>query len=147
MRSLRKRMHTWSGVYLIKNVVNNKIYVGSTKNLKHRKYQHFNLLRNGKHYNYLLQKDFNTYGESNFSFELCCLCLEQALIPAEQQFIDKYASYDKTVGYNIQRYANKTFYTNVPKGESNKQSKSYVVLDPEGNKLDFTGMHAFCQKK
>lgn len=57
------------GVYQIKNLTNGKIFLGSAKNLPGKlnsvKFQ----LENGSHPNRDLQKDFNEFGEQNFSFE------------------------------------------------------------------------------
>ena len=58
------------GIYRIKNVVNGKIFVGSSLNL-HGKSNSFKFqLRSGLHVNSELQKDFNTFGEENFVFEI-----------------------------------------------------------------------------
>ena len=58
------------GIYRIKNLVNGKIFVGSSLNL-HGKSNSFKLqLRSGLHINRELQKDFNTFGEENFVFEI-----------------------------------------------------------------------------
>jgi len=58
----------FSGVYLIKNNVNKKIYVGSSLNIYKRINKHFAELRRGKHYNNLLQRSYNKYGESSFIY-------------------------------------------------------------------------------
>lgn len=58
-------------IYKIKNLTNNKIYIGSTIRAKHvRKYEHFSELRQGKHCNTHLQRSFDKYGERNFKFEI-----------------------------------------------------------------------------
>ena len=59
-----------AGIYIIENLINNKIYVGSSINLKRRKYFHFNYLRNNKHGNKHLQLSFNKYGEECFNFKI-----------------------------------------------------------------------------
>lgn len=58
-------------VYQIRNLVNGKLYVGST--VRHtyvRKYEHFGSLRKNKHRNAHLQNAFNKYGEEFFLFEI-----------------------------------------------------------------------------
>lgn len=47
------------GVYAIWNLENQKVYIGSSKNIKSRVYNHLTKLRNGKHENVELQKDFD----------------------------------------------------------------------------------------
>ena len=58
------------GIYQIRNRVNGKIFLGSSKNLKgilnRTKFQ----LKNNLHINKDMQKDFNEIGEANFSFEI-----------------------------------------------------------------------------
>jgi len=56
------------GIYKIINVINNKFYVGSAVDLKHRKTRHFSELRTGKHNNRHLQAAWVKYGEQAFVF-------------------------------------------------------------------------------
>ena len=58
------------GVYLVKNLVNGKIFVGSNLNLQARINRHkFELKLNSDDIKEL-QEDYNKYGEENFSFEV-----------------------------------------------------------------------------
>ena len=61
---------TKSGIYKIRNVVNNHSYIGSTIGFSRRKRVHFELLRKKKHHCRYLQNAFNLYGEQNFVFEI-----------------------------------------------------------------------------
>jgi group I intron endonuclease len=58
------------GIYQIKNLMNDKIFIGSAKNLQGKlnsvKFQ----LEHGSYTHRELQKDFNDLGEENFSFEV-----------------------------------------------------------------------------
>jgi group I intron endonuclease len=56
------------GVYCIKNIINNNLYIGSSKNLKLRYFNHKTKLKNNKHENKHLQNAWNLYGEQNFKF-------------------------------------------------------------------------------
>jgi predicted GIY-YIG superfamily endonuclease len=40
-----------SGIYLIKNILDDKVYIGSSVNLKDRRYKHFWMLEKGIHDN------------------------------------------------------------------------------------------------
>jgi group I intron endonuclease len=87
------------GIYCITCSVNSKVYIGSSKDLTSRRYRHFSKLRNNKHYNHELQKDFNQYGETNFTFHI----LEEVgniddLLSREQFFLDSKLDSEK---YNI----------------------------------------------
>jgi hypothetical protein len=55
-----------AGIYTILNLVNNKMYIGSSKNLGIRAKTHFTSLKNGVHDNSYLQNAWNKYGGCNF---------------------------------------------------------------------------------
>lgn len=57
-------------IYRIRNVVNQKFYVGSTINMKERTRTHRNRLRRGIHHATHLQAAWNKYGEECFKFEV-----------------------------------------------------------------------------
>lgn len=77
-----------AGIYLIRNLVGNKIYVGSTNDLDRRKDEHFSKLRRNKHNNPHLQYSFNKYGEENFIFEIISYESVNSIIE-ERQLRDK----------------------------------------------------------
>lgn len=82
------------GVYRIICLINNRIYIGGSSNIKRRKYIHFYLLRKGTHFSLDLQKDFNEFGEDKFIFEIIketndCYSLEHKLIKELQPFYNK----------------------------------------------------------
>lgn len=59
------------GVYKITNTVDGKVYIGSSAvDIDCRWSTHRALLRTGKHYNRHLQRAWNKYGESVFTFEV-----------------------------------------------------------------------------
>lgn len=60
-----------SGIYIITNKINKKIYIGESLDIYRRWHkEHLPQLRKNQHYNKELQNDFNKYGEKNFSFEV-----------------------------------------------------------------------------
>lgn len=59
-----------SGIYIITNIINNKKYVGSSKNLSKRKIAHFLKLYNNNHPNIHLQASYNKYGKDVFIFNI-----------------------------------------------------------------------------
>lgn len=75
------------GIYQIRNIRNGKIYIGSSKNLDKRKYQHFRALKNKSHFNAYLQNAYNECSE-NFVFEILLICSEEMLTKYEQTFFD-----------------------------------------------------------
>ena len=76
-------------VYLIKNLVNKKFYIGSTKNFNVRKLRHIQTLKNNYHHNVHLQRSFNKHGLKNFVFEILEECTEEVLFEKEQYWINK----------------------------------------------------------
>ena len=96
-----------SGVYQIKNKINNKRYIGSSIHIQKRFSEHKYGLNNGTHVNSHLQKSWDKYGEHNFEFSI----IEEVngeynkLLNAEQKWIDYYQSYNPNNGYNISHYA------------------------------------------
>ncbi len=80
-----KETKTEAGVYQIKNIKNDKIFIGSTMNLKTINGKRFEL-RLGSHKNQMLQKDWNEFGEEAFVFEV----LETLKIKEDGYFDAKY---------------------------------------------------------
>lgn len=96
------------GIYKIENKINKKVYIGSSKNVEKRWATHLSELRNNKHHSYHLQQAWNKYGQDSFEFSIIeILDNEFLLIEKEQYWIDKYASYNCKLGYNISNCANR----------------------------------------
>jgi len=58
------------GIYQIKNLINGKIFLGSSKNLHGKSNSYKFQLNSGLHINRELQEDYSKYGEDNFTFEV-----------------------------------------------------------------------------
>ena len=65
-----KQMKFTIGVFQIRNMINNKILVESSTDLTAIWNRHQFQLKNGLHPNAALQKDWDTAGGQNFSFEI-----------------------------------------------------------------------------
>ena len=76
-----------SCVYQIRNIINNKIYIGSTINLKSRINEHKNDLKKNIHSNQYLQNAWNKYGQQSFVFEILII-EENDWKGLEQYYID-----------------------------------------------------------
>lgn len=94
-----------SGVYHIKNTINNKIYIGSAKNIRNRFNAHKYLLKKNSHDNSFLQNAWNKYGEECFIFEIIEVCDLSSLLIREQFYLDLFKSYERNNGYNIIKIA------------------------------------------
>ena len=97
-----------SGIYVIKNIIDDKKYIGSAKNLKKRWYEHKYTLKNNSHDNSYLQNAWNKYGANNFSFGILEEVEPQKLIEREQYYIDLFNVCNKSIGYNLAPKAGNT---------------------------------------
>jgi group I intron endonuclease len=89
------------GVYQIKCIINNKIYIGSSMRIKERWSRHKSNLRRGYHSNKVLQRDWNNYGEENFEFSVLERCPIEKLHAYEQKYLDELQPFlDNERGYN-----------------------------------------------
>lgn len=77
-----------SGIYCIRNVLNNKRYVGSAVNLAARYRTHKYDLRRGKHHSPHLQNSWVKYGPDAFEFVVLESCCAEDLITREQHWMD-----------------------------------------------------------
>lgn len=128
-----------SGIYVIQNIVNNKIYIGSSVNMHKRRISHYNCLRRGVHNNVKLQNAFNKYGESNFTFSVIeCIKDKSNLIEREQVWLDFFKP-----EYNICPSANKLIVSEETKlrlslshigNKHTEESKKKIGAASKGNK-------------
>jgi len=85
-----------SGIYAITCLKNNKKYIGQTKGLNERLYQHKYYLKNNTSHHPLLQEDWDKYGEDCFNFEV--LETTNCLDDRERYYIEIYDAFHN--GYN-----------------------------------------------
>lgn len=77
-----------SGIYCIKNTINNKMYVGSSVNMHTRLTKHRSLLDHKKHENRYLSNSWSKNGRDNFKCYVLEECDKDFLIEREQYWID-----------------------------------------------------------
>ena len=136
-------MNKIAGIYQIKNIINNKVYIGKSKNIFLRWFNHTSDLINNKHSNYKLQEDFNKYGYINFTFSIVEIIDSlNRLTKKEQEYISQQ---DSTLIYNLINSDNSSIPINekefidyinkkwlVPKGLNEKQElDKYKIYKPE----------------
>lgn len=93
-----------SGIYAIKNKLDNKIYVGSSKSVYYRwKQQHYVELKGNTHGNRHLQNAWNKYGEDNFEFIVLEECDRSILFEREEYWMEHFKSWMREYGYNLTR--------------------------------------------
>lgn len=91
----------YSGIYKIENIVNGKIYIGQSKQIRQRWSDHKKELRHNRHKNEYLQRAWNKYGEKNFKHEVIELCSEEELDEKECYYIELYETFNNDKGYNL----------------------------------------------
>lgn len=79
-----------SGIYQIRNILNNDLYIGQSADFRSRKYNHYSGLKNNKSRHNILQNAINKYGIENFVFEILIYCEDFELTRYEQFFVNKY---------------------------------------------------------
>lgn len=87
-----------SGIYKITNLINGKIYIGSTCNFNNRKSKHKN-----KKNDSMISRAIFKYGWNNFKFDIIELCEKDKLIEREQFYLNLYNPFSDNNGYNILR--------------------------------------------
>lgn len=98
-----------TGVYIIRNMVNTKIYVGSASvSIKQRFHMHRSSLRLNQHHSPHLQQSWNKYSEESFEFVVAEECAPSDCLALEQYYIDLYDACNKDSGYNSAPIAGST---------------------------------------
>ena len=125
-----------SGIYKIINTINKKLYVGSANDIRTRWVIHRYQLNHQKHGNILLQRSWNKYGKKNFKFEILEICTKEQLIEKEQYYLDFYKSYERNIGYNINKVAGSNQGRKF--GPHTKEHNRKISLALQGSKRDGT---------
>ena len=98
-----KDIYNKCGVYAIRNLLNGKMYIGSTTtSFKKRWACHIKRLKRNKHHSEHLQNAWNKVGASNFSFIILEITTPEDSLQREGFYIDFYKSLNPQYGYNIQ---------------------------------------------
>ncbi len=95
-----------SGIYQITNTTNNKIYIGSSVNIKARWAGHRSDLKNKKHHSKHLQRSWELHGSGAFEFMILEAVEDsELLLEREQHYLDTLKPYEREIGYNNCREA------------------------------------------
>lgn len=95
MSVVNSELKNISGIYFIRNLINNREYIGSSKNIYYRLEKHMSLLKHGKHQNPILQNSVIKHGIENFTCGLLEVCDTESLGSREEFYIqNSYNSYN-----------------------------------------------------
>jgi group I intron endonuclease len=114
------------GIYKILNTINNKYYIGSSKNIENRWIKHKKKLKSNRHRNVLLQNNWNKYGPESFKL----LIIEEVenvnnILNREQYYLDKLFKEDCDNILNIGRQAEGgDKVTNNPRADSKSRGST-----------------------
>jgi group I intron endonuclease len=114
------------GIYSIRNIINNKIYIGQSKNFIKRKLNHIRELTRNKHANIHLQNSWNKYGKLNFIFSILEQCDILLLSEREQYWLDYYGGINDNSTYNLGAIKN---------GSLSEETKKRIGIANKGKKI------------
>lgn len=126
-------------IYGIRNLVNNKIYIGSTKNIKYRKYFHFYDLKHKRHHSTHLQKSFDKYGKEQFVFFCIEVCTKLNRKEREIHHITINQAYDRNFGYNTDEPSTNNFQRSKETKQKISKSKYHSDKAVAIDVYDLTG--------
>lgn len=116
------------GIYRIRNILNDKCYYGSAKNIKKRWSKHKSQLKYGRHENIILQRAWDKYHQENFIFEVVELCAEVDLLFIEQKYLNLKPDYNigkqASGGDNISQHPNRINIIEGMKTTLNKKNRT-----------------------
>jgi group I intron endonuclease len=128
-----------SGIYLIRNKITEKYYVGASIDINRRWTRHKDELNKNKHHSPKLQNSWNKYGDDKFDFIWVQQGCSNVLTKLEQQWIDFCDSFNH--GYNSTAIANNIGL--LPKTEEHKRK---IGIAHKGRKLTEESKNKIRQK-
>lgn len=128
-----------SGIYVIRNLINNKMYVGKSINIYNRISQHLTLLNtNSKDENFHLKNSWKKYGKNNFDYFVIEYCdpKESVLQDRELFWIKQLRTLDRRYGYNLRLDSkSRCIVSNETKKRMSESSKKRFSNPNERKKL------------
>lgn len=113
-----------AGVYLIVHRDSERVYVGSSINVKRRAYAHRWALVGKTHCNGYLQRSWNLYGEHAFDFVVVEYVADMdGLRDREQHFMDFHGCIDKFKGFNLSPTARALTHTEETRRKIGEKAK------------------------
>ena len=112
-----------SGIYMIKNMINGKVYIGQAVNIERRWNEHISELNGNRHFNQHLQRAWNKYGANNFIFSVIEKCSENNLTKREQYWINYYGGIDNNNNYNFREASSSGTFNKAVRAKISKNTK------------------------
>lgn len=125
--------HDVQGIYQIKNLKNDKVYIGSSKAIYKRWHDHKRDLKNNRHANSYLQASWVKYGEECFKFSILEKIEDSSkLLHREAELIIEYKSTCPDFGYNIDipnANEKRIELYKLSRNENKKEKQPFVQVD------------------
>lgn len=129
-----KEIKNKSGIYCIKNLKSNKVYIGQSINIRKRLIQHKCELINNKHSNPHLQNSFNKNTIDNFLFEVLEYCDKDILTEKEKYYLSDL----NLIYYNIRDASDSVVHnTRTPITEETRLKLSEIKKGKTPSNLDW----------
>lgn len=150
-----------SGIYLIQNTVNGKVYVGKTVNFYRRwqAYKYAVRAGNVRKINEYFLNAIKKHGDKNFTFSMLEVCSVEDLAERELFWMLEYSSTDNAVGYNLRMDSStgmithedtskkisarlkKEWETGVRSKHAEKITRNlFIIYDPDGYECEVLGL-------
>jgi len=98
--TIDKKLHHQSGVYILKNSLNDLVYIGATNSFRNRKYGHKRSLINNRHHSPRLQEFYNQNPDVAISMHVVEFCDITLLKEREFYWLNYYNCTDPEFGFN-----------------------------------------------
>lgn len=150
-----------SGIYCIRHIQSNNIYIGSAKDFWTRWRYHFWELNNNKHHSKHLQNAWNKYGADAFEFKILETCLLDELIYLEDIYLASCLciyNHKEKASSNLGHKYNNEFKQACSKAQKqivkerregirpwHSSSKNYVIIKPDGTIEYIYNLYEYCR--
>ena len=116
-----------SGVYKVLCLVNGKFYIGSSKNIRKRWYEHWDERERAKTKNQLMYDDMRKYGKENFRIYVI-------YEGDDYKHIEKVVTYNLQPAYNIRNKTRKEPHKKVKRFANKTEYHRYYYSTESGKK-------------
>jgi hypothetical protein len=125
------------GLYYIRNLINDRLYIGSSVDVSARWREHKVDLKSGKHSNHRLVKDHVEFGPEAFEYGIIT-----ELAPGtdlyEMLLVEQWMIHDFRPYYNLVH----NVFARIPADKHGK----WVIIDPKGNESVVLNLNQYCRE-
>lgn len=124
-------LKTKTGIYIITNDIDARIYIGSATSFKQRYATHRNKIMLNENCNPKLRNFANKYGIEHLTFSAVHACCKEDLLKVEQMYLDVFQPFDDN-GFNIVRKAGSPIgYKHTQEAKDKMKGRTGLKWDEE----------------